>query len=90
MVVVEETQLTNLNEKQISLYLVKIDNHETHFNELKEIMDYFKYKTINFAIVDVEEENLKKFNDTPLAKLLKEYNIPYHATYVAQHTKIYF
>ena len=45
---------------------------------------------MNFAIVDVEEENLKKFNDTPLAKLLNDYKIPYHATYMTQHTKKYF
>ena len=35
MVLVEETQSTSLEGKQISLYLVKIDNHETRFNELK-------------------------------------------------------
>jgi len=90
MVLVEETQSINLNEKQVSLYLIKIDDHETHFNDLKQLLDYFKYKTVNFAIVDVEEENLKKFNDTPLAKLLNDYKIPYHATYMAQHTKKYF
>jgi hypothetical protein len=90
MVLVEETQSTNLYEKQISLYLIKIDDHEKQFNDLKQLLDYFKYKTVNFAIVDVEEENLKKFNDTPLAKLLYDYNIPYHATYVANHTKKYF
>ena len=90
MVLVEETHSSSLEGKQISLYLVKIDNHETRFNELKYLLDYFKYKTVNFAIVDVEEENLKKFNDTSLAKLLNDYKIPYHATYMAQHTKKYF
>jgi len=90
MVLVEEKQSTSLNGKQISLYLIKIDDHETHFNDLKALLEYFKYKTVNFAIVDVEEENLKKFKETPLAKLLKQYEIPYHATYMAQHTKKYF
>ena len=90
MVLAEESQSTSLEGKQISLYLVKIDNCETRFNELKDLLDYFKYKTVNFAIVDVEEENLKKFNDTPLAQLLNDYKIPYYATYMAQHTKKYF
>lgn len=53
-------------------------------------MDYFKYKTINFAIVDVEEDELKTFKETQLAKLLNELKIPYHAMYMAQHTKKYF
>ena len=90
MVLVEETHSSSLEGKQITLYLVKIDNHETRFNELKDLLEYFKYKTVNFAIVDVEEENLKKFNDTSLARLLNDYKIPYHATYMAQHTKKYF
>ena len=90
MVLVEETQSNNLNGKKISLFLIKIDDHETHFNDLKQLLDYFKYKTVNFAIVDVEEEDLKQFNDTKLANLLKEYKIPYYATYMAQHTKKYF
>jgi len=90
METLEELKSTSQEGKQISLYLVNIENHESHFNELKDLMAYFKYKTVNFAIVDVEEEKLKIFNETSLANLLNEYKIPYHATYMSQHTKRYF
>ncbi len=94
MVQVEQATSTSIpigrDGKQIQLYLVNIDNYETQFSDLKELMDYFKYKTINFAIVDIEEEIFKKFKETPLAKLLNDANIPYHPTYMAQHTKKYF
>ena len=90
MTLMEENILMGDLEKKITLYLVKIDNYRKNFNQLKNLMDYFKYKHINFAIVDIEEENLKEFERTSLAKLLHEFNIPYYPTFIPKHTKDYF
>ena len=90
MAIIQENALSKKLEKKIILYLVNIDNYHSKFNQLKDLMEYFKYKKVDFAIIDIEEEELKKFKNTPLATLLSNFKIPYFPTFIPEHTKKYF
>ena len=69
---------------------MKIENYKTKFHELKNLMEYFKYKAVNFATIDMGEANLKNFRNSSLARLLDKFKIPYFPVNIPEATKKYF
>jgi hypothetical protein len=53
-------------------------------------MDYFKYKSVEFATIDYEDEFLEETTDSPVSKYLIELKIPTVPIYIPYRTKNYF
>ena len=83
-------EVESVRNNKISVFLLNIENYREKINELRKIMDYFKYKMVEFATVDHEEESFREFNGTNLAQLLNESKIPYLPISIPDRTKNYF
>ena len=75
---------------KITIFLLNIEKCMSKLNEFRELMDYFKYKSVDFAIIDYEDENLKDFIDPQLSELLLNLKIPTFPIYIPHPTKNYF
>ena len=62
----------------------------TKLNEFRKLMDYFKYKSVEFATIDNGDANFEEFMVPRLSKLLIELNIPTVPIYIPHRTKNYF
>jgi tRNA(Ile)-lysidine synthase TilS/MesJ len=58
--------------------------------DVKKLVDYFVHIPVKFVTVDLGFNELRKFERTELAKILKEHNIPYFSTELPLNIKRYF
>jgi len=87
---VQVLEIEPKRKSKITIFLLNIEKCMSKLNEFRELMDYFKYKSVDFAIIDYEDENLKAFIDPQLSELLINLKIPSFPIYIPHRTKKYF
>lgn len=85
----EVLEIKPLKNKKISVYMVKKAKWDVKIEEITKLIEYLKISEIQFAAIDLEEENLNKFKKSVLIKLLKKYKIPYYLVDIPEYVKSY-
>ncbi|MFX1238329.1 MAG: hypothetical protein ACFFAS_15240 [Promethearchaeota archaeon] len=86
-------EIINLNKpikKTMLVYLVKYNNDNFNFKELMDIINNIKDRGINFATLDIADEDFVLFRNSPLPGLLKMLNIPYYHIKNSEETKKFY
>ena len=69
--------------------MVKISNIKSKPNANVNIFEFLSRKNVNFATIDLENENLRSFNKLSLAKILEQYKIPYYTVDIPEYAMGY-
>ncbi|MBN1801128.1 MAG: hypothetical protein JW891_06445 [Candidatus Lokiarchaeota archaeon] len=76
--------------KTMSIYLVNYNNENPKIKDVEDVLKYFNDKTINFATVDVPDDFLISFRNSPLPGLLRSLGISYYQIKIPEETKTFF
>lgn len=74
----------------MSIYLVNYNNENPKIKDVEDVLKYFNDKTINFATVDVPDDFLISFRNSPLPGLLRSLGISYYQIKIPEETKTFF
>lgn len=85
----EVLEIKPVKNKEISAYLINISKLKLSSNANKDLIKFFKYLNIDFVSIDVENENLRSFNKSPLAKLLSQLEIRYYVVDIPEYAMGY-
>ncbi len=69
-------------------YIIRDLSGEVKSGNIEDVVE--KIKNIHFATVDLGETTLREFNNTYLAEVLKQYEIPYFTVESPHYVKDYF
>jgi glutaredoxin len=85
----EVLEIKPIRNKEIRVYLIKLSNIKSKPNAKVNLIEFLTRININFATVDLENENLRNFNKSSLAKTLEQYNIPYYLVNIPEYAMGY-
>ncbi|MBY8989535.1 MAG: hypothetical protein KGD58_02180 [Candidatus Lokiarchaeota archaeon] len=85
----EVLEIKPVRNKEIRVYLIKISNRKSKPNAKVNLIEFLSRINVNFATIDLENENLRSFNKSSLAKTLEQYNIPYYIVNIPEYAMGY-
>ena len=85
----EVLEIKPVRNKEIIVYLVKISNIKSKPNANVNLFEFLSRINVNFATIDLENENLRSFNKSSLAKILEQYTIPYYTVDIPEYAMGY-
>ena len=85
----EVLEIKPVRNKEIIVYLVNRSNIKSKPNANVNIFEFLNRKNVNFATIDLENENLRSFNKSSLAKILEQYTIPYYTVDIPEYAMGY-
>ena len=85
----EVLEIKPVRNKEIIVYLVKICNMKSKPNANVNLFEFLSRINVNFATIDLENENLRSFNKSSLAKILEHYKIPYYTVDIPEYAMGY-
>lgn len=85
----EVLEIKPVRNKEIIVYLVKISSIQSKSNAKVNIIEFLSRINVNFATIDLENENLRSFNKSSLAKILEQYKIPYYTVDIPEYAMGY-
>ena len=85
----EVLEIKPVRNKEIIVYLVKICNMKSKPNANVNLFEFLSRINVNFATIDLENENLRSFNKSSLAKILEQYKIPYYTVDIPEYAMGY-
>lgn len=85
----EVLEIKPVRNKEIIVYLVKISDIKSKSNANVNLIEFLSHKNVNFATIDLENENLRSFNKSSLAKILEQYKIPYYTVDIPEYAMGY-
>lgn len=74
-------------DKNFSVYLIRNSESEVKEENIEKLVDKIKAMPVNFATIDLDYMNLREFNETHLAKVLKKFGIPYFTIELPYYVK---
>jgi len=80
----EVLEIKPVSNKEIKVYMINRTKIKLGYNT-----DIFSCIDLDFATIDVENENLRSFNKSPLTKLLEQFEIPYYTVDIPEYAKGY-
>ena len=79
-----------IKNKKITVFLIKDEKNSSQiYNTNDSLIEFLKYLGINFVTIDLENEQLKIFNQTSISKLLDKSEIPFFPLDIPEHAKDY-
>ena len=85
----EVLEIKPVKNKEISVYMINKAKIKLRSIADKDLIDIFSGIDIDFATIDVENENLRSFNKSSLAKLLEQFEIPYYTVDIPEYAMGY-
>jgi predicted transcriptional regulator YdeE len=79
-----------LIDDNFSVYLMRDTDADVSSKGIEELVAKFRDIPVNFATIDLGYMNLREFNETKLAKVLKEYEIPFFTIELPHYVKGHF
>jgi tRNA(Ile)-lysidine synthase TilS/MesJ len=80
----------SLVDKNFSIYLMRNVDVEVQDKDMAELMESLSNLSVNFATIDLGLMDLREFNKTHLADLLKKHEIPYFTVELPYYVKEHF
>ena len=85
----EVLELKAIRNKKIKLYLIRSENLEFSPKELKELSAFLKEQKFRFAVVDFNDDDVKKYYETPLLEFLNKFKLPYYKVDIPDNARDY-
>lgn len=85
----EVLEIKPVRNKEIKVYLVKLSDIKSKPNANVNLNEFLSRINVNFATIDLENENLRSFNKSSLAKRLEQYKIPYYIVDIPEYAMGY-
>jgi hypothetical protein len=79
-----------LIDDNFSVYLMRDTDADVSSKGIEELVAKFRDIPVNFATIDLGYMNLREFNETKLARVLKEYEIPFFTIELPHYVKGHF
>ena len=79
-----------LIDDNFSVYLMRDTDADVSSGDIENLVAKFRDIPVNFATIDLGYMNLREFNKTHLAKVLKEFEIPYFTIELPHYVKGHF
>ena len=79
-----------LMDDNFSVYLLRDMEEDTTGDYVKNLIEKLKNIPVSFATIDLGYITLREFNETHLAKVLKEYEIPFFSVELPHYVKGHF
>jgi predicted transcriptional regulator YdeE len=79
-----------LIDDNFSVYLMRDTDADVSGSEIENLVSKFRDIPVNFATIDLGYMTLREFNETKLAKLLKDFEIPYFTIELPHYVKGHF
>jgi hypothetical protein len=79
-----------LMDDNFSVYLLRDTEDEVSGENVNNLIEKFKEIPVSFATIDLGYTTLREFNETYLAKVLKEYEIPFFSVELPHYVKGHF
>jgi len=77
----------SLGTKYFSIYSIRDLDAEVKDEDIEDLIGKIKHIPIHFATIDLGYMNIREFNETHLAKVLKEFGIPYFTIKLPYYVK---
>ncbi|NHJ23686.1 MAG: hypothetical protein EAX89_03875 [Candidatus Lokiarchaeota archaeon] len=75
----ETLEIKPIKNKKITLYLIRNKNQRLDNSQLKNLKSFLKKEKFRFAIIDLNEEEIKKSYESVLSRFLDKFWIPYYS-----------
>jgi len=85
----EVLEIKPVKNKEIKVYMINRAKIKLRSIADNNLIDIFSCKDIDFATIDEENENLRSFNKSSLAKLLEQFEIPYYTVDIPEYAMGY-
>jgi len=85
----EVLEIKPVRNKEIIAYLVKFSNIKSKSNANVNLIEFLSKRNVKFATINLENENLRSFNKSSLAKILEKYRIPYYTVDIPEYAMGY-
>jgi len=85
----EVLEIKPVRNKDIIVYLVRRSNIKLKLSINMNLFEFLSRVNVNFATIDLENENLRSFNKSSLAKILEQYKIPYYTVDIPEYVMGY-
>jgi hypothetical protein len=79
-----------LMDNNFSVYLLRDMHEDITEKHVEELVEKFKEIPVKFAIIDLGYMSLREFNETHLAKVFNEFEIPYFTIELPHYVKGHF
>ena len=79
-----------LIDDNFSVYLMRATDADVTGKDVEDLVSKFREIPVDFATIDLGYMNLREFNETYLAKVLKEFKIPYFTIELPHYVKGHF
>ncbi|MFX1279163.1 MAG: hypothetical protein ACFFA3_07080 [Promethearchaeota archaeon] len=85
----EVLEIKPVRNKEIKAYLVNLSEIKSKLNNNLNINEFLTHQNIKFATIDLENENLRTFTKSSLAKVLEQYKIPFYPVDIPEYVMGY-
>ncbi|MFX1425698.1 MAG: hypothetical protein ACFFBE_04540 [Promethearchaeota archaeon] len=85
----EVLEIKPVRYKEIKAYVVNLSNVKPNLNRELNFIEILSHKNLNFVTIDLENENLRSFAKSPLAKILEKNKIPYYTVDIPEYVMGY-
>ncbi|MFX1489721.1 MAG: hypothetical protein ACFFBI_11275 [Promethearchaeota archaeon] len=85
----EVLEIKPIRNKEIIVYLVNLSKRKPNPNLNVNLTDFLNQHDFNFATIDLKNGKQKGFDKSPLAKILKQFNIPYYKVDIPEYAMGY-
>ena len=79
-----------LIDENFSVYLMRDTDADVSGKDVEDLVGKFRDIPVDFATIDLGYMNLREFNETHLAKVLKDFDIPYFTIELPHYVKGHF
>ncbi|MFX0081526.1 MAG: hypothetical protein ACFE94_07225 [Candidatus Hodarchaeota archaeon] len=79
-----------LMDNNFSVYLLRDMHEDITEKQVEELIEKFKEIPVKFAVIDLGYMSLREFNETHLAKVFNEFEIPYFTIELPHYVKGHF
>jgi len=85
----EVLEIKPVKNKDIMVNLINLSNMKSDSKTIRDLIEFFKYADIDFATIDVENDNIKNFTQSSLSRLLNHEKIPYFTVDIPEYAMGY-
>lgn len=85
----EVLEIKPVRNKEIKAYLVNLSDMKSNLNDNLNINEFLTHQNVKFATIDLENENLRTFTKSSLAKVLEQSKIPFYPVDIPEYVMGY-
>ena len=83
----EVLEIKPLKNKKVTLYLIRNKDQRLNNSQLNNLKSFLEDEKFRFAIIDLNEEEIKKSYEDAISKFLDKFWIPYYSVEVPEHVR---